>query len=178
MDDEVAAKHQYKHPGGRTCTKVNGEWRYGEEGEYKCESLHLKHELLNPYDDRGAFGMPGLGLSGIFPVADEADHISHHQEGEVTAVHTQFEDQAQVILKLMGLQATVDYGEQGLDMTLTPQAARVTAIIVGALIKFWEKNQGYGNTAYALGARGQYADMNRKMGKLKHTLWDGHEAVG
>lgn len=58
------------------------------------------------------------------------------------------------------------------------QAVRVTRIAMEALQVFLEKNRGYGNTAYVLGARGQYADMNRKMGKLKHTLWDGNEPVG
>ena len=60
----------------------------------------------------------------------------------------------------------------------SPQAIRVVKITMEALELFLEKNKGYGNTAYVLGARGQYADMNRKMGKLKHTLWDGNEPVG
>ena len=60
----------------------------------------------------------------------------------------------------------------------SPQGRRVIDIAAEALELFLEKNKGYGNTAYALGARGQYADMNRKMGKLKHTLWDGNEPVG
>lgn len=72
----------------------------------------------------------------------------------------------------------VDYGVQGQRIPMSPQAERVTKAILEALLLFLKKNPGYGDTAYVLGARGQYADMNRKMGKLKHTLWDGHEAVG
>jgi hypothetical protein len=60
----------------------------------------------------------------------------------------------------------------------SPQAIRVVEHIHQAVRVFLEKNKGYGNTAYELGARGQYADMNRKFGKLKHTLWDGNDSVG
>ena len=62
--------------------------------------------------------------------------------------------------------------------TMSDQAQDVTAILIEALALFLEKNRGYGNTSEHLGARGQYADMHRKMGKLKHTLWDGNPAVG
>lgn len=61
---------------------------------------------------------------------------------------------------------------------MSPQAERVVEIVLEALALFLEKNRGYGNTSEHLGARGQYADMHRKMGKLKHTLWDGSSAVG
>lgn len=68
----------------------------------------------------------------------------------------------------------------GIQASPTPvgTGARVTGIAEEALSLFLEKNQGYGDTAYNLGAKGQYADMNRKMGKLKHTLWDGNPVVG
>ena len=49
--------------------------------------------------------------------------------------------------------------------TMSEQAQDVTAILIEALALFLEKNQGYGNTSEHLGARGQYADMHRKMGK-------------
>lgn len=61
---------------------------------------------------------------------------------------------------------------------MSPQAESVVEIVLEALALFLEKNRGYGNTSEHLGARGQYADMHRKMGKLKHTLWDGNPAVG
>lgn len=66
----------------------------------------------------------------------------------------------------------VEYGR------LSPQAQRVLDVYVESLALFLEKNRGYGTTSEHLGARGQYADMHRKMGKLKHTLWDGNEVVG
>jgi hypothetical protein len=40
---------------------------------------------------------------------------------------------------------------------------------------FYLKHQEYGEEgAYMLGARGQYADINRKIIKLKRSLWDGY----
>jgi len=38
---------------------------------------------------------------------------------------------------------------------------------------FASKNADYGDGAKVLGVRGQYADINRKMLKLKRSLWDG-----
>lgn len=40
---------------------------------------------------------------------------------------------------------------------------------------FISKNQEYGENAQTLGARGQFADIWRKIAKLKTGLWDGHE---
>lgn len=42
----------------------------------------------------------------------------------------------------------------------------------GAMAKFAAKNQDYGDTAYNLGAKGQFADINRKFYKLKRSLWE------
>jgi hypothetical protein len=63
-------------------------------------------------------------------------------------------------------------------VTKSEQAKRAGGIMDEARMLFEDKNRGYGDTAYLLGARGQFADMWRKMGKLKHTLWDGNEPVG
>lgn len=51
------------------------------------------------------------------------------------------------------------------------QADRVEAIILSARDLFLEKNKGYGDTAHFLGAKGQFADMNRKFWKLYQMLW-------
>jgi hypothetical protein len=61
---------------------------------------------------------------------------------------------------------------------VSDQGLRCIYIAEQTLNLFLERNQGYGATSDHLGARGQYADMWRKMGKLKHTLWDGNEPVG
>lgn len=64
------------------------------------------------------------------------------------------------------------------EPSISPQAERVCNIMDQAQALFKDKNRGYGDTSYALGARGQFADVWRKVGKLRHTLWDGNEAVG
>lgn len=64
----------------------------------------------------------------------------------------------------------IDGGPPG----LSAQATRVLDIAEDALNLFVEKNRDYGETGDHLGSRGQYADMHRKMGKLKRHLWDGH----
>lgn len=75
--------------------------------------------------------------------------------------------------------------EFGVDISTNPkppidsQAYRVVGIFEEAIALFLEKNSGYGDrSAYNLGAMGQFADMNRKMEKLRHILWEGNEAVG
>jgi hypothetical protein len=51
----------------------------------------------------------------------------------------------------------------------------LTRQLPAVLQHFYMKHQEYGEEgAYMLGARGQYADVNRKVIKLKRTLWDGH----
>lgn len=72
----------------------------------------------------------------------------------------------------------IEISVQPASEPLSLQAQRVLQIIAQATDLFIRKNAGYGDTGYVLGARGQYADMNRKMGKLKHTLWDGNDPVG
>lgn len=44
--------------------------------------------------------------------------------------------------------------------------------------RFMEKQKDYGDAADDLGAPGQYAELHRKMGKLKRALWDGEPLVG
>ncbi len=55
--------------------------------------------------------------------------------------------------------------------------------IVENLVEEWvqqfiSKSNDYGETANHLGAAGQYADMHRKMGKLKRALWEGETLTG
>lgn len=60
----------------------------------------------------------------------------------------------------------------------TEQAARIlTEVLPDALRLFLQKNQDYAgadgdNTSDELGSAGQYAELKRKMGKLKRALWD------
>lgn len=43
---------------------------------------------------------------------------------------------------------------------------------------FIGKQQDYRDTADDLGAPGQYAELHRKIGKLKRALWEGKPLVG
>lgn len=78
----------------------------------------------------------------------------------------------------IGQSVQIDVEVDEVASPISLRAQRVVDIVEEAMAAFLEKNAGYGDTGYVLGARGQYADMNRKMGKLKHTLWDGNPAVG
>lgn len=47
-----------------------------------------------------------------------------------------------------------------------------------AMALFDKKIQDYGEPPFDLGAAGQFADMHRKMRKLKRALWDGQILTG
>jgi phosphoglycolate phosphatase-like HAD superfamily hydrolase len=66
-----------------------------------------------------------------------------------------------------------DLGLPDADATPRPsqQAVDVAAILNDAIDLFMQKNRGYGNTADELGTKGQFADMNRKWGKMKKMMW-------
>lgn len=38
---------------------------------------------------------------------------------------------------------------------------------------FTNRSKEYGNHAFVLGSRGQFADISRKMGKMRTAIWDG-----
>lgn len=91
-------------------------------------------------DDRGEFGMPGLGIG-----------------------------------RVMDFEGTVDrsYLIKLYDGPDTAQALRVVSIIAPAVLEhFIKRNREYGDSAHVLGTKGQYADINRKVIKLKRYLWD------
>lgn len=44
--------------------------------------------------------------------------------------------------------------------------------------QFLQKQRDYGDSADDLGAPGQYAELHRKMGKLRRALWEGKPLVG
>lgn len=43
------------------------------------------------------------------------------------------------------------------------------------LERFLEASEDYGETFRELGLKGQFSDIYRKIGKLKRSIWDGHE---
>lgn len=61
----------------------------------------------------------------------------------------------------------------------TTHGRYITEQLVGEwLEQFIIKSNDYGETSDDLGAAGQFADMNRKWGKLRRALWEGQELVG
>lgn len=58
----------------------------------------------------------------------------------------------------------------------TEQASRILVDQLPDWIdEFARKNADYGDTSNHLGARGQYAELWRKVGKLKRVMWDGKD---
>lgn len=65
------------------------------------------------------------------------------------------------------------------DANISPMARRILGIMEDTLTLFVKKNRGYGEeTSDSLGSKGQYVDISRKTGKLKHTLWQGNPGYG
>lgn len=87
-----------------------------------------------------------------------------------------------------GVQAHVRIGYQSSGKSASHQANieihpllndQVLRIVRGvapeALVNFIAKNYDYSGTADLLGVRGQFAELWRKVGKLKKPLWDDEE---
>lgn len=51
----------------------------------------------------------------------------------------------------------------------------VDEILPEVLAGFLAKNADYGDTSFDLGVAGQYAELWRKVGKLKGAMWEGKE---
>lgn len=61
----------------------------------------------------------------------------------------------------------------------TAAARRILDYVMPATLElFLYKNKGYGDGADSLGARGQFADINRKYWKLRRALWEGEDLTG
>lgn len=61
-------------------------------------------------------------------------------------------------------------------------STETAAYILGGLLPQWaamwqEKHKDYGEHANDLGAPGQYAELHRKIGKLRRAMWEGEELV-
>lgn len=61
----------------------------------------------------------------------------------------------------------------------TEQGERIASDLMP---QWWEhfnaKNKDYGDAPHELGAKGEYAELYKKMRKLKRGLWDGEELAG
>lgn len=133
--------------------------------------------------DRGEMGMPTLGFGAGSLLTTMKDALIGEEPNQERALRTShvnrsYDEQIDLAKPVFTVTPEGDMLVQ-FPHGMSDQARRICYdIMPAALSLFVSKNRGYGNTAYNLGARGQYADMNRKFGKLKHTLWDGNEAIG
>lgn len=99
-------------------------------------------------NDRGEFGMPGLG-EGTGNMMDDL--------------------RAAMPMTKPYLCTRVPFGPP------SATAKRIVAVegpLEFAVGLFFERNREYGDEAHVLGIKGQYADINRKVIKLKRYLWD------
>lgn len=59
------------------------------------------------------------------------------------------------------------------EISQTPYVVRASKIGDDAVELHLQKAADYGDTGDALGIQGQYAELWRKIGKLKGPMWDG-----
>lgn len=158
----------HKHPGGRECTFMNGQWRYGAGGKFICAAVHGDAES----PDRGEFGMPGLG---------DSDIITHTPEWTAGTGRL-----LRVMNKGWGFERNtfkVEHSDgkgQSLEMPSDDAVVIFNSILPELLVTFLEKNQKYKEVedGYDLGAKGIVPDLNRKLGIIKSRIWDGAESIG
>ena len=190
----------HRHDDGRNCILgPDGEWRHWDHPtpepgprdvvDYVCLRSHPAGEerlvdlsshppsplrtqdASEDYGDRGDFGMPGLGVSmreleeswpvgtgSIFQV--DGDRLVNKYDWPVTTINVEG--------------VWYDYGEQGNHIEpATQQARRILGQHLPDVIShFLSRNAEYGEEAHVLGTKGQFADINRKVIKLKRYLWD------
>ncbi len=127
-------------------------WKRGASVVPKCKNPTCPSDDCVP-GDRGEFGMPGIGAQWSRPVPMPSVQRSEPPRPSQHNPHRH---------------------HMHLSIGLT-RPERVGNVFDEAQTLYRDKAAGYGDTGNALGARGQYADMNRKFGKLKHLLWDGNE---
>jgi len=66
-----------------------------------------------------------------------------------------------------------------IDPVLSEQMHRIlTERLPKVLVLFMMKNADYEFSGDHLGSKGQYAELWRKVGKLKKSMWDGHALLG
>lgn len=146
------------HEDHRKCTYINEHWLYtSDQGTAECGRPH-------PGNDRGEFGMPGLGKAA-------RDVI-----GEVQAA--EYPDKPKVTLwpklQVRGNDLHVDYGEQGYTVPIaTEEAMYAMEVLPDIITKFLERNSKYSEVqkGYDLGPEGIIPDLNRKLGILVGRLW-------
>lgn len=71
---------------------------------------------------------------------------------------------------------TLLFGHQDPPKYPTYQARTIVEVVLPRVIgRFLQKNSDYGENAQELGLKGQFADIWRKVGKLRAAWWEGKE---
>lgn len=127
--------------------------------------------------DRGDFGMPGIGMIKDMGVSVQDLKASDRwplTPGSVFQIKQEMRVKPNTNHKIDGDGVHFDYGEQGNHVpTQTEQAKRILGQrLPDVIAHFCERNAEYGEEAHVLGVKGQFADINRKVIKLKRYLWD------
>lgn len=137
-------------------------------------------EDYNPsVNDRGDFGMPGLGVN-MRDIMD-IDNPLHPLRTGRAGVPRYLAGPDAIFMVPSRKRATIDedgvhfdYGEKGNNIPAqTNQAKRILGdVLPDVMAHFLQRNGEYGEEAHVLGTKGQFADINRKVIKLKRYLWD------
>lgn len=161
-------------------------------------SAKLDEDMDEESKDRGDFGMPGLGVYmrdvDTSPFSRLAlgrggpmDPVSHRRvlDGIADSIGMKV-DGDRLVNKYDWPKTTInvegvwyDYGEQGNRIEpATQQARRILGKHLPEVMEhFLQRNAEYGEEAHVLGVKGQFADINRKVIKLKRYLWDDVEVM-
>lgn len=81
------------------------------------------------------------------------------------------------------VRVTINLGTQVEELTKTAERIFIGGTNDPGLLQEWtwlfmDKQRDYGDRADDLGVPGQYAELSRKMIKLRRVMWEGHPLVG
>jgi hypothetical protein len=187
MDHYIAMTMEDSLKVGRKIERYN-EVAAQIEAEQVADQMPAKPESDGSADyewsDRGDFGMPGLGINTseimdidnpLHPLRTGRGGVPRYLAGPGSIFQMPQGDHAEPDRTIDRRGVHVDYGQQGYHVeTATEQARRILGRhLPVAMEHFLERNKEYGEgSAHVLGIKGQYADINRKVIKLKRYLWD------
>lgn len=148
----------------RKCVLVDGKWRVFNPDQQLItlevcgmdHPMHLTSEVREVSDDRGDFGMPGVGVGRVLPMPEKRNDALFSIEVNRGSL-------------------SFNYGDEGEDVDLaTEEAERIVHSLPSWLGRFLRKNQKYARAQNIdLGAKGIMPDINRKTSVLLDRIWFG-----